>query len=450
MNLIKGFSLLRFLLLAAILLIPLSACTTLQERGVKPNYTVAVLPLYNDTNDIDVPVLVRTVFNDKIQKYYKTKPLKDVDQLLRDQMGITLGGQLDMTTPQKLGEALGVDAVIYGYLLNFDDIKTLVYNARQVRAGFKMVDTRSGNTIWAGGKGVRSINGIVSLSSLKDKESIRIKDMGDIPGINEWRSFGSSWFFPYGAAASIDPKKDDFLDSYLLTNLSMLNILYLAFPVHLTGQIFNIHLISETKVMINDIIHTVDLTEPHIIPPSPELQVPRLFSPAYLVFTGKDFSALMTMTVVNQSSQESITQKIELAKFEEKFRSNRLSDIDKLSVIVKKEEKKGYLLYPAENKYIELNLVESDFKEIGLAKEFIGEDKIDGQQCNKYKVRVTYGDGWIQDGFIWEAKNLNGLVVKVDLNDKDARIIMELKDVSFKTPTVAIFEVPEGYTKIDY
>ena len=280
MNLIKGFSLLRFLLLAAILLIPLSACTTLQERGVKPNYTVAVLPLYNDTNDIDGPVLVRTVFNDKIQKYYKTKPLKDVDQLLRDQMGITLGGQLDMTTPQKLGEALGVDAVIYGYLLNFDDIKTLVYNARQVRAGFKMVDTRSGNTIWAGGKGVRSINGIVSLSSLKDKESIRIKDMGDIPGINEWRSFGSSWFFPYGAAAVVDPKKDDPLDSILLANLSVLNIVYLAFPVHLTGQIFNIHLISETKVMINDIIHTVDLTEPHIIPPSPELQVPRLFSPA--------------------------------------------------------------------------------------------------------------------------------------------------------------------------
>ena len=47
MNLIKGFRLLRFLLLAAILLFPLSSCTTLPDRGVKPNYTVAVLPINN-------------------------------------------------------------------------------------------------------------------------------------------------------------------------------------------------------------------------------------------------------------------------------------------------------------------------------------------------------------------------------------------------------------------
>ena len=452
MSLIKGFRLLRFLLLAAILLFPLSSCTTLPDRGVKPNYTVAVLPINNATTDVDGPVLVRRVFNDKIQKYYKTKPLKDVDKLLMDQMGITLGAQLNMTTPQKLGELLGVDAVIYGYLLNFDDIKTVALNVRRVRAGFKMVDVKSGRTIWAGGHGVSNITGVVPVDFFIDKESIKIRDIEMIPGINDWHIFGSSWLGPYGTEGYYKGRSTGELsDSALLSILNTMNIYYFAFGVDLIGRAFNIHLISETKVMINDIINTIDLTEPHIVPSIPvEPQVPRLFFPAYLVFTGKDFSALMTMTVVNQSSQESITRKIELAKFGDRLRTNRLSENDKLSLIIKKEEKKGYILYPAENKYIEVNLAESDFKEPGIAKEFIGEEKIDGQQCNKYKVRVTYGDGWIQEGYLWEAKNLNGLVVKVDLNDKDARIVMELKDVSFKTPPAAIFEVPEGYTKIDY
>lgn len=41
-------------------------------------------------------------------------------------------------------------------------------------------------------------------------------------------------------------------------------------------------------------------------------------------------------------------------------------------------------------------------------------------------------------------KELNGLVVKVDLNDKDARIIMEVKDINFITLPAALFELPEG------
>lgn len=451
MNLIKGFRLLRVLLLAAIVLFPLSSCTTLPERRVKPNYTVAVLPIYNDTNDIDGPVLVRKVFNEKIQRYYKTIPLKDVDRLLRDQMGITLGGQLEMTTPQKLGEVLDVDGVIYGYLLNFDDIKTVVLNVRRVRAGFKMVDVKSGRIIWAGGEGVRNISGVVPVDFFKGKEPAKIKDIEMIPGINNWRSILPPWTAEYKPEFYTGWSREEVSDSALLSTLNTINIYHLAFGVDFIGKVFNIHLISETKVMINDIIHTIDLTEPHIIPSVPvEPQVPRLFFPAYLVFTGKDFNALMTMTAVNQSSQEGITRKIELAKFGGKLRSNRLSEDGKLSVIVKKEEKRGYLLYPSENKYIEVNLAESDFKDTDVTKKFDGEDNIDGQPCNKYKVRVTYGDGWIQDGFIWEAKNLNGLVVKVDLNDKDARIIMELKDVSFKTPPATLFEVPEGYTKIDY
>lgn len=463
MNFINGFRLLRFLLLAAIFLFPLSSCTTIPERRVKSDYTVAVLPLYNATADVDGPALVRRVFDKKLQRYYKTKPLNEVDELLRDQMGITLGGQLEMTTPQKLGEVLGVNGVIYGYLLDFDDVATAAYNVRKVRAGFKLVDTRTGNVVWARGKGIRRVSGIFDAGLLASgDDNLSIKGTENIPGLDDWLSLKgdiSSIYLAYlglymGRKPADTMASEEVPPSQVLFTFFLgLTPLYSPLGAKFVGNALNIHLLTETNLMVDKITSSIgpeELKEGIISFEPMSLQVPRLFFPAYSVFAERNFSAVMTMTVVNQSSQESVKRKVELAKYGDWFRSSRLSDIDKLSVIVKKDHKKGYLLSPAENKYIEVNLAESDFKETDVIKEFIGEEKIEGQQCNKYKVRVTYGDGWIQDGFIWEAKNLKGLVVKVDLNDKDARIIMELKDVSFATPPASLFEVPEGYTKIDY
>lgn len=405
---------------------------------------MAVLPLYNATADVDGPALVRRVFDKKLQRYYKTKPLNEVDELLRDQMGITLGGQLEMTTPQKLGEVLGVDAVIYGYLLNFDDIKTVAVNVRKVRAGFKMVDTKSGNTIWAQGKGVKGISGILTFPLTE--ETPKIKGIEDIPGINEWHSFKSSSYL-LGVDAD---RRDEALDTLLLQEVTLMNSLYGgfgAFGVDLIGKVFNVHLITETKVMVNEIMRTMGTEMRAAAVVSQEAEIPRLFFPAYSVFEGRDFSAVVAMTIENKSTQES---KIGLVKVGENLRSNRLSGTDRLSVIVKRGEKKGYLLYPEKKKFIEISLTDPQFKDIKFVKEFVGEDNITGRPCDKYKMKVLYSDGYIQEGRIWEAKDLNGLVVRVDFVDKDYRVLVELKDVSFDTPPATIFEVPEGYTKIDY
>ena len=113
--------------------------------------------MVNNTNDVEGPAYVRNEFDKKLpENHYSNKPLKDIDQLLKDQMGITLGSQIDMTTPQKLGELLGVDAVIYGTLIDFDVQISGLYNVKKVRAKFKMVDTKTGEIIWSSGWGVKN------------------------------------------------------------------------------------------------------------------------------------------------------------------------------------------------------------------------------------------------------------------------------------------------------
>ncbi|HKZ46815.1 MAG TPA: GNA1162 family protein, partial [Thermodesulfobacteriota bacterium] len=122
-----------------------------------PIKTVAVLPMVNNTNDVEAPEKVREMFAAKVlERCYINKAVGEVSQILKDELGITLGSQLDMTNPQELGKKLGVDAVIYGTLFNFEEKTTGVLNIRRVRAGFKLVDIKTGQVVWGRGQGIKS------------------------------------------------------------------------------------------------------------------------------------------------------------------------------------------------------------------------------------------------------------------------------------------------------
>lgn len=180
----------RYLFIILIGVAYLNACAVMKPNPNNPIRTLAVLPMLNQTNDVEGPEYVRVEFDKRLSHYfYVNKPLKDIDQILKDQMGITLGAQLDMATPQQLGELLNVDAVIYGTLMNFETQITGIYNVKKVRAKFKMVNTKTGETVWQNGIGIKSettVGGIGSALSLVSG----VKEMTqkeDIP----WITIGS-------------------------------------------------------------------------------------------------------------------------------------------------------------------------------------------------------------------------------------------------------------------
>jgi len=164
-----------------------------------PTRTVAVLPMYNVTTSIDGADYVRKQFTKALgRRHYAVMDTAEVNSILQEQTGISLGSQLEMTTPEVLGEILGVDALVYGYLLDFDDITLGLYNARVVRAGFKMVDTATGKVLWSGAKGIKFIivAGNAGLIAGIGKELIdsaggfddfdKIHGIEDIKGLNDW------------------------------------------------------------------------------------------------------------------------------------------------------------------------------------------------------------------------------------------------------------------------
>jgi hypothetical protein len=162
-----------------------------------PVYTVAVLPFYNATNDVGGAMGLREDFHKRLQnRHYKLMPLKEVDDILLNRMGITLGDQLELTDAMELGKTLGVDGVVYGYVLDFDHVTTGVYNVKKVRAGFKLVDTKTGQTFWTGGRGVKTViaGGAagVGVSVVKEGMDDRfsafdaIKGIEEIQGLKDW------------------------------------------------------------------------------------------------------------------------------------------------------------------------------------------------------------------------------------------------------------------------
>lgn len=207
----------KLLLFLCLMIFALSACAAPHRHypvnPSNPIYTVAILPVYNATNDVEGPKTVREEFFKRIKdRHYSVRTIKETDELLLNQMGITLGSQLDMTNPQQLGEILGVDGVVYGYLLNFDDVTTGLYNVKKVRAGFKLIDTKTGRVMWAEGHGVKSAlagsdagAAITLLKEWKDSDEglfKTIQGIEEINGLREWKILRAAETKKVGDAAA--------------------------------------------------------------------------------------------------------------------------------------------------------------------------------------------------------------------------------------------------------
>ncbi|KPJ96512.1 MAG: hypothetical protein AMJ53_00555 [Gammaproteobacteria bacterium SG8_11] len=175
--------------------------------GIKANpdnpiKTVAILPMVNNSDDVEAPQKVRKIFHERLQSYfYNVQPLAETDKILNEQMGITLGKQLELTNPQQLGEKLGVDGVFYGFLINYDQISTGIYNQNKVRMGWKLVNTKTGEISWGRGIAIKSDTGSGVAGAIADatmdvsdavsdnkvtKMPASADPMAEMPGLDQW------------------------------------------------------------------------------------------------------------------------------------------------------------------------------------------------------------------------------------------------------------------------
>jgi hypothetical protein len=140
----------------------LTACSALDSMYLRiapnpgnPIRTVAVLPLINNTNDVVAPQYVRDELVARLQALqYVVQPVLQTDQILRDQLGITLGRQLDLATVQQLSASLGVDGLLFGVLDDFSTKAFGLLTEKRGRMRLSLVHASDGSQMWASGAGV--------------------------------------------------------------------------------------------------------------------------------------------------------------------------------------------------------------------------------------------------------------------------------------------------------
>jgi len=112
-------------------------------------YKVAILPFVNKTANPEAGPIVRKMFYNFFSSlnYLDLEPFVIDDNLKRNNLYRKLIAG-ETVSPQKLGQLLGVNAVIYGEVLSLGKIFALVYSDNQAGLKARMVRCDSGQPVW--------------------------------------------------------------------------------------------------------------------------------------------------------------------------------------------------------------------------------------------------------------------------------------------------------------
>ncbi len=131
-----------FLLLAACAT-PLSDIT--QDYKSHTPARIAVLPVRNETADMDAPIVFRILAQAELaDRGYALADFGQIDAALREK-GIEEAGQIESLTPQEIGESVGADGLLYVNVLSYGRQAGVHL---KMEGSFTLVDSKTGLKLW--------------------------------------------------------------------------------------------------------------------------------------------------------------------------------------------------------------------------------------------------------------------------------------------------------------
>ncbi len=128
--------------------------------------SVAVMPFVDLSKSKEgFDTMRRGFYNHFSSLPFKDMELYRIDNSLR-KAGLTDPEAIRKIPPQELGKILGVDAVVFGEISNFDKLFLVMYSQVSVGAEIKMYDTKTGNFLWGGKHIVRKHEGGISTNPI--------------------------------------------------------------------------------------------------------------------------------------------------------------------------------------------------------------------------------------------------------------------------------------------
>ncbi|MBB4820904.1 hypothetical protein HNP29_004299 [Pseudomonas alcaligenes] len=121
--------------------------------------SILVLPPLNESPDVKATYsMLSQVTYPLAEAGYYVVPVALVDETFR-QNGLTSPGDIHQLPPAKLREVYGADAALYVTVSEYGTQYMLISSASIVTASAKLVDLRSGTTLWTGSASASSEEG---------------------------------------------------------------------------------------------------------------------------------------------------------------------------------------------------------------------------------------------------------------------------------------------------
>jgi hypothetical protein len=121
--------------------------------------------------------------------------------------------------------------------------------------------------------------------------------------------------------------------------------------------------------------------------------------------------------------------------------------MSKMTMLSRGDKKISYTLYPNVQKYMVHTDAEQQDEKPKVEKTKVGTETIDGHPCDKYKVTITYKSEKPQEGFMWNARDLGGMTIRSEVENKDFKMTTDLKNIVLKSSPASVFDIPQGYTE---
>jgi len=110
-----------------------------------------------------------------------------------------------------------------------------------------------------------------------------------------------------------------------------------------------------------------------------------------------------------------------------------------------------YMVLPGMNAYCEMAIPEAaaggTAEGVKVERKVEGKEKVDKYECEKVRNTVTAPDGTKTEVLTWEARELNGMPVKMETETPEGKMTMMFKDIKTDVPDAAMFEPPKGATQ---
>jgi hypothetical protein len=127
--------------------------------------------------------------------------------------------------------------------------------------------------------------------------------------------------------------------------------------------------------------------------------------------------------------------------------------LEKMITIVRPDRKSTLVIYPTLKGYAETPMSREQAADLAtkfkVEKALLGKEVIDGHACEKSKVLLRGEKGEKHDAVVWNATDLNRFPLRIQMNQPDATVFMQFKQIKLTRPETNQFEAPANFARYD-